>query len=134
MAQLCYNFCFKTHVASDHLLHKIDAALDLSFVRAALKEHYSHAGRPSVGAQLMSRMLLIGYLMGIRSELRLCEEVHLSLAYRWYCKLGLEGEVPDQSTFSKIRHGRFRESGIFRTIFEEVVRRFSSPSPVARPQ
>jgi transposase len=121
--QLFYDFCFETHIPSDHLLRKVEAALDLSFVSAVLKEHYSHTGRPSVDPELMIRMLLVGYLMGIRSEHRLCDEVHLNLAYRWYCKLGLAGEVPDQSTFSKNRHGRFRESGIFRNIFEEVVRR-----------
>jgi IS5 family transposase len=67
-------------------------------------------------------MLLIGYLYGIRSERRLVEEVHLNLAYRWFCRLGLNGEVPDRSTFSKNRHGRFRESDVFRKLFEEVVR------------
>ena len=71
----------------------------------------------------MVRMLLIGYCYGIRSERRLCEETHLNLAYRWFCRLGLEGAVPDHSTFSKNRHGRFRESALFRRIFEEVVAR-----------
>jgi hypothetical protein len=70
----------------------------------------------------MLRMLLVGYLFGVRSERRLCEEVHLNLAYRWFCRLGLEGAVPDHSTFSKNRHGRFRESDIFRRVFEAVVR------------
>ena len=69
----------------------------------------------------MIRMLLIGYCFGIRSERRLCEEVHLNLAYRWFSRLGLEGAVPDHSTFSKNRHGRFRESELFRRVFEEVV-------------
>jgi cytidylate kinase len=58
----------------------------------------------------MIRMLLVGYCFGIRSERRLCEEVHLNLAYRWFCRLGLDGKVPDHSTFSKNRHGRFRDS------------------------
>jgi hypothetical protein len=71
----------------------------------------------------MIRMLIIGYSFGIRSERRLCEEVHLNLAYRWFCHLGLEDAVPDHSTFSKNRHGRFRASGIFRWVFDEVVRR-----------
>jgi transposase len=120
---LFYDFSFEQHVPSDHLLRRIDAAFDLGFVSSSLKQHYSHTGRPSIDPELMVRMLLIGYLMGIRSERRLCAEVHLNLAYRWYCKLGLEGDVPDPSSFSKNRHGRFRESGIFRTIFEEAVRR-----------
>ena len=120
---LFYDFSFEQHVPSDHLLRRIDAAFNLGFVSASLKEHCSHTGRPSIDPELMIRMLLIGYLMGIRSERRLCAEVHLNLACRSYCKLGLEGRVPDASSFSKNRHGRFRESGIFRKIFEEAVRR-----------
>ena len=68
-------------------------------------------------------MLIAGYCFGIRSERRLCEEVHLNLAYRWFCRLGLDGDVPDHSTFSKNRHGRFRESDLLRQLFETVVRR-----------
>ena len=80
-------------------------------------------GRPSIDPELMIRMLIVGYCFGIRSERRLCEEVHLNLAYRWFCRLGLEGDVPDHSTFSKNRHGRFRESDLLRQLFETVVRR-----------
>ena len=68
-------------------------------------------------------MLLVGYCYGIRSERRLCEEVHLNLAYRWFCRLGLDGEVPDHSTFSKNRHGCFRGCDLLRKLFETVVRR-----------
>ena len=71
----------------------------------------------------MIRMLIIGYCYGIRSERRLCEDVHLNLAFRWFCRLDLGGKVPDQSTFSKNRHGRFRESDLFRRVFEGVVQR-----------
>ena len=71
----------------------------------------------------MIRMLIIGYCFGIRSERRLCDEVHLNLAYRWFCRLGLEGRVPDHSTFSKNRYGRFRESDLLRRLFEIVLRR-----------
>ena len=71
----------------------------------------------------MIRMLIVGYCFGIRSERRLCEEVHLNLAYRWFCRLGLDGDVPDHSTFSKNRHGRFRDSDLLRKLFETVVRR-----------
>jgi transposase len=80
-------------------------------------------GRPSVDPELMIRMLMVGYCMGIRSERRLCEEVHLNLAYRWFCRLGLDGKVPYHSTFSKNRHGRFRESDLLRHVFESVVQR-----------
>jgi IS5 family transposase len=71
----------------------------------------------------MIRMLIVGYCFGIRSERRLCEEVHLNLAYRWFCRLGLDGDVPDHSTFSKNRHGRFRDSDLLRRLFETVLRR-----------
>jgi transposase len=80
-------------------------------------------GRPSIDPELLIWMLLIGYCSGIRSKRRLCEEVHLNLAYRWFCRVGLDGEVPDHSTFSKNRHGRFRESDLLRRLFETVVRR-----------
>jgi transposase len=80
-------------------------------------------GRPSVDPELMIRMLLVGYCFGIRSERRLCQEVDLNLAYRWFCGLGLEGRVPDHSAFSRARHGRFREGDVFRRVFETVVRR-----------
>lgn len=83
--------------------------LDFGAIRHELEVLYSHTGRPSVDPELMIRMLLIGYLYGIRSERRLVDEVHLNLAYRWFCRLGLEGRVPDRSTFSKNRHGRFAE-------------------------
>jgi transposase len=122
-AKLFYEFDLDSRVPSDHLLRKIGSVLDLKDLRRQLKPFYSHTGRPSIDPELMIRMLLIGYCYGIRSERRLCEEVSLNLAYRWFCRLGLEDEVPDHSTFSKNRHGRFRESDIFRHLFEAVVRR-----------
>ena len=120
-AQLFYIFSVDRHVPADHLLRRVDAVLDLSFIRTSLAEHYSCTGRPSIDPELMIRMLLVGYLYGIRSETRLCEEVHLNLAYRWFCRLGLDGDVPERSSFSKNRHGRFREGDLFRRLFEEVV-------------
>ena len=121
--RLFYSFNLEDHVPADHLLRGIDQCLDLSELHQHLTEYYSHTGRPSIDPELMMRMLIIGYSYGIRSERRLCEEVHLNLAYRWFCRLGLEDAVPDHSTFSKNRHGRFRESGAFRWLFEQVVRR-----------
>lgn len=121
--RLFYSFNLDDHVPQNHLLRGIDQCLDLSDLRSHLAEHYSHTGRPSIDPELMIRMLIVGYAYGIRSERRLCEEVHLNLAYRWFCRLGLEEAVPDHSTFSKNRHGRFRASGTFRWLFEEVVRR-----------
>jgi len=122
-AALFYEFDLERHVPGDHLLRSIDRFVDLSGIRAQLQPFYSAIGRPSIDPELMIRMLLIGYLMGIRSERRLCEEAHLNLAYRWFCRLGLEGDVPDHSTFSKNRHGRFRDSDLFRQLFESVLAR-----------
>lgn len=118
---LFYRFRIEDHVSQDHLLRRIDRLLDCDAIRAELAALYSHTGHPSVDPELMLRMLLIGYLYGIRSERRLVEEVHLNLAYRWFCKLGLEGRVPDRSTFSKNRHGRFAEGDVLRRLFESVV-------------
>src|ERR1700693_5574476 len=120
---LFYGFNLERHVPDDHLLRKIDRFVDLSEVRAHLGPYYSEVGRPSIDPELMIRMLIVGYCMGIRSERRLCEEVHLNLAYRWFCRLGPDGKVPDHSTFSKNRHGRFRESDLLRHMFESVVQR-----------
>ncbi len=121
--QLFYSFNLEDHVPADHLLRGIDRCLDLGELRDHLAPFYSHTGRPSIDPELMMRMLIVGYSFGIRSERRLCEEVHLNLAYRWFCRLGLEDAVPDHSTFSKNRHGRFRESEAFRQVFESVVER-----------
>lgn len=120
---LFYEFSLEGHVPINHLLRSIDRFVDLTGLRLHLSGFYSTTGRPSIDPELMIRMLLVGYCYGIRSERRLCEEVHLNLAYRWFCRLGLEGEVPDHSTFSKNRHGRFAESDVFRRLFEEVVAR-----------
>lgn len=122
-ATLFYEFSLEAHIPADHMLRSIDRFVDLSAVRQELASYYSHTGRPSVDPELMIRMLLVGYCFGIRSERRLCEEVHLNLAYRWFCRLGLDGRVPDHSTFSKNRHGRFRESDLLRRVFEMVVSR-----------
>ena len=122
-AALFYEFSLERHVPSDHLLRSIDRFVDLGGVRSELAAFYSQLGRPSIDPELMIRMLLVGYCFGIRSERRLCEEVHLNLAYRWFCRLGLDGEVPDHSTFSKNRHGRFRQSDLLRRVFEAVLRR-----------
>jgi transposase len=120
---LFYGFSLERHIPSDHMLRKIDRFVDLSGVRAHLEPFYSNVGRPSIDPELMIRMLLVGYCYGIRSERRLCDEVHLNLAYRWFCRLGLDGDVPDHSTFSKNRHGRFRDSDLLRQVFETVVAR-----------
>ena len=120
---LFYEFSIEDHVPPDHLLRAMDRFVDLGDMRRHLAPFYSTTGRPSVDPELMIRMLIVGYAFGIRSERRLCEEVHLNLAYRWFCRLDLTDPVPDHSTFSKNRHGRFRDSDLFRQLFESVVAR-----------
>ena len=120
---LFYEFSIEDHVPKDHLLRSIDRFVDLSDLRKHLAPFYSSTGRPSVDPELMIRMLLVGYTMGIRSERRLCEEVHLNLAYRWCCRLDLAEPIPDHSTFSKNRHGRFRDSELLRHVSETCVAR-----------
>lgn len=114
-------FRMDDYVPATHLLRSIDRFLDLTGLRHRLAIFYSHTGRPSIDPELMLRMLIIGYCYGIRSERRLCEEVHLNLAYRWFCRLGLKDPVPEHSSFSKNRHGRFRDSDAFRQLFELVL-------------
>jgi transposase len=121
-AALFYEFSLERHIPTDHLVRSIDRFVEIEDLRRELAPFYSNIGRPSIDPELMIRMLLIGYCFGIRSERRLCDEVRLNLAYRWFCRLGL-GAVPDHSTFSKNRHGRFRESDLFRRVFETVLRR-----------
>ena len=87
-----------------------------------LAPFYSDIGRPSIDPELIIRMLIVGYCYGIRFERRLCEELELHLAYRWFCRLDLDDKVPDHSTFSVNRDGRFRDSDILRQVFEAVVR------------
>jgi transposase len=120
---LFYSFSTEGHVPADHLLRSIDRFVYLGGIREHLRPYNSETGRPSIDPELMIRMLIIGYCMDIRSERRLCEEVHLNLAYRSFCRLGLDGAVPDHSTFSKNRHGRFRDSDLLRRLFEMTVER-----------
>src|SRR5215813_10358396 len=122
-AALFYEFSIERHIPADHLLRSIDRFVELGGLRSELAPFYSNIGRPSIDPELMIRMLLVGYCSGIRSKRRLCEEVHLNLAYRWFCRLGLDGDVPDHSTFSKNRHGRFRDSDLLRRLFEAILRR-----------
>src|SRR5580692_11278869 len=122
-AALFYEFSLEGHVPTGHLLRSIDRFVEFGELRRNLACFYSTMGRPSIDPELMIRMLIVGYCFGIRSERRLCEEVHLNLAYRWFCRLGLDGGVPDHSTFSKNRHGRFRQSDLLRRLFETISRR-----------
>jgi transposase len=119
--QLFYEFHLSEAVPEDHLVRKIDAALDLSWLRSELAPHYSSMGRPSIDPELMIRMLVVGYVFAIRSERLICREVQVNLAYRWFCKLGIEDAIPDHSAFSRARNERFRDGDVFRHMFERVV-------------
>jgi transposase len=123
-SQLFYLFNLEGRIPARHLLGRINPTVTriLADVREKLEPFYSEIGRPSIDPELMIRMLIVGYCYGIRSERRLCEEVELHLAYRWFCHLDLDDKVPDHSTFSVNRHGRFRASDAFRQVFEAVVR------------
>jgi transposase len=119
--QFFYSFDLDAVVPADHLVRQIDGVLDLGWVHKELAPYYSHTGRPSIDPVLMIRMLIVGYTFAIRSERRLCAEVQVNLAYRWFCKLGIEDKIPDHSVFCRARHERFRESDALRRVFEGVV-------------
>src|SRR6202035_6133983 len=119
--QLFYSFNLEEVVPDDHLVRAISRVFDLSWVRTELAPHYSHTGRPSIDPVLMIRMLIVGYVFAIRSERALCRDVRVNLAYRWFCGLSIEDKVPDHSAFSRARNERFRNSDIFRSVFERVV-------------
>jgi transposase len=116
-----YDFRLDDLVPADHLVRKVDAVLDFDWLRGELKPYYSHTGRPSIDPELMLRMLILGYVFAIRSERQLCAEVQVNLAYRWFCGLGLEDQIPNHSVFSRGRHERFREADVLRQVFERVV-------------
>ena len=120
---LIYDFCLEKHIPANHLLRQINKFLDFDAIRRHLQPFYSDIGRPSIDPELMIRMLLVGYCYGIHSERRLCEEIDLNLAYRWFYQLGLEDDIPNHSTFSKNRLGRFREADLLRYVFDTVVTR-----------
>ncbi len=110
-------------IPEDHILRLINKYIDFSFIRKRTKQLYSDTGRPSIDPEVLIKMLLVGYLYGITSERRLCEEVSMHIGYRWFIGLNLDDDVPDHSTFSKNRHNRFKESGIFQAVFDEIVKR-----------
>jgi len=119
--QFFYSFRLDEAVPNDHLVRKIAAVLDLSWVHSELAPYYPKMGRPSIDPVLMIRMLVIGYVFAIRSERALCRDVQVNLAYRWFCGLSIEDRIPDHSAFSRARHERFRDSDMFRRVFERVV-------------
>jgi len=119
--QLFYSFCLDEAVPDDHLVRQIAGVLDLSWVHCELAPYYAKLGRPSIDPVLTIRMLIIGYVFAIRSERALCRDVQVNFAYRWFCGLSIEDKIPDHSAFSRARNERFRDSDIFRSVFERVV-------------
>jgi transposase len=119
--QFFYSFRLDEAVPNDHPVRAIAAVLDLSWVHSELAPYYPQFGRPSIDPVLMIRMLIVGYVFAVRSERALCRDVQVNLAYRWFCGLSIEDKIPDHSAFSRARNERFRDSGIFRSVFERVV-------------
>ena len=119
--QFFYSFRLDEAVPNDHPVREVAAVLDLSWVHSELAPYYPRIGRPSIDPVLMIRMLIIGYVFAIRSERALCRDVGVNLAYRWFCGLSIEDKIPDHSAFSRARNERFRDSGIFRSVFERIV-------------
>src|SRR6516165_9148679 len=119
--QFFYSFRLDEAVSDDHPVREIAAVLDLSWVHSELAPYYSWLGRPSIDPVLMIRMLIVGYVFAIRSERALCRDVRVNLAYRWFCGLSIEDKIPDRSAFSRARNARFRNSDVFRSVFERVV-------------
>src|SRR6202051_638886 len=118
---LFYYFRLEDHVPENHLLRLIDRHISFDFVHSVLRDSYSETGRPSIDPEVLLRILLIGYLYGITSERKLVEELGMHLAWRWFTGLGFDQEIPHHSTFSKNRHGRFQQSGLFQELFERIV-------------
>ena len=118
---LFYYFRIEDQVPENHLLRLIDRHVSFEFVRETLRDSYSETGRPSIDPEVLLRILLLGYLYGISSERKLVDELRMHLAWRWFTGLGFDQQIPDHSTFSKNRHGRFQQSNLFQELFERIV-------------
>src|ERR1700733_12167306 len=109
-------------VPSDHLLRKIDGVVDFGFIRERVKHLYTeNNGRPALDPVVLFKLLLLGYLYGVRSERQLMREVEVNVAYRWFLGMRFRDKVPDASTLSQNRRRRFAESTIYQEIFDEIV-------------
>ena len=109
-------------IPETHLLRKIERMVSFDFIYDLLAPYYPATGRPSVDPVSMFKMLLIGYLYGIKSERRLVEEVQLNIAYRWFCGFELDDTIPNHSTFSKTRTRKWQQSDLFQKAFYEIVK------------
>lgn len=109
-------------VPADHLLRKVEKAIDFSFIHDLVKNLYcANNGRPALDPTLLFKLLLIGYLFGVRSERQLIREVQVNVAYRWFLGLSLTDRIPDASTLSQNRRRRFNDSEVYQQIFDEIV-------------
>ena len=109
-------------IPETHLLRKIERMVSFDLIYDLLAPYYPATGRPSVDPVSMFKMLLIGYLYGIKSERRLVEEVQLNIAYRWFCGFELDDTIPNHSTFSKTRTRKWQQSSLFQKAFYEIVK------------
>src|SRR5262249_3424100 len=119
--QFFYLFRLDEAVPDDHPVREIAAVLALSWVHSELAPYYPRLGRPAIDSVLMIRVLIVGYVFVVPSERDLCRELRVNIGYRWFCGLSIEDQIPDQSAFSRARNERFRDSDIFRSVFERVV-------------
>ncbi|WP_019961579.1 IS1182 family transposase, partial [Woodsholea maritima] len=109
-------------VPSDHLLRKIDAVIDFSFIHDRVAGLYCpDNGRPPLDPTLMFKALFIGYLFGIRSERQLVREIEVNVAYRWFLRLNLSDKVFDASTLSQNRRRRYNDASVAQDIFDHIV-------------
>jgi transposase len=114
--------CIEDLVPQNHLLRKINKYIDFTFIREKVKPYYcTNNGRPSIDPVVLFKMILIGYLYGIRSERQLELEIKTNIAYRWFLGLKLTDPVPDHSTISFNRHKRFKDTEVFQEVFDEIV-------------
>jgi len=109
-------------IPEDHLLKQIEKHLSFSFIYRIMEPYYSQKGRPSIDPVSIVKMLLVGYLYGIKSERRLVEEIKLNVAYRWFCGFKLTDKIPNHSIFSQNRRRKWKDSKIFENIFFEIVK------------
>jgi transposase len=123
-AAFFYEFSLERHIPPNHLLRRSIDSWSSTDCGGSCLRSTARSGAPRSPPELIIRMMMVGYCFGISSERRLCEEVHLNLAYRWFCRLGLDGDAPNHSTFSKNRHDRFRDSDLLRRLFQTILRRW----------
>lgn len=109
-------------VPEEHLVRKLDAAIDLKFIEDEVESLYSAFGKPSVPPMVLFKLLIINYMFGINSMRRTCEECEVNMAYRWYLGISVDDKVPNYSTWSQNYIRRYRETKIFKTIFKRILK------------